>query len=261
MSKFVKDLVTTQLRGELGGVNDALLVNVVGMDAVRTTKLRKDLRGKNIRLRVIKNSLAARACEGTPLAAAFNNSEGTLALIWGGEDIVSLAKEVKRLSELKEFAGFEPRGGAMDGAPLTAAEVKTVSTWPSRAEQLGILLGQVLSPGSVLAVQLIGMGGALASQIKQRIEDLEKVAGDAPDVATAEGATAEGEAVDSIAKGVAVDSDAQGAVVDSGAQGAVVDSSAKGAVVESIAGTPAAEPGAGPEASGGEPAPPGTVTP
>ena len=71
MSKLVKDLVTKDLRGQLAGVSDALLVNVVGLDAIRTSKLRRELRSKNIHLEVVKNSLARRAAEGTPLAAAF----------------------------------------------------------------------------------------------------------------------------------------------------------------------------------------------
>lgn len=174
MSKTVKNLVANDLRKQLGGVNDAILVNVVGLDAIRTTKLRKELRAKNISLEVVKNSLARRATEGTPLAAAFQGVEGTLAIVWGGGDIVSLAKEISRLAALKEYERFTTRGGAMDGAKLSAEEVKQVSSWPSREEQLSLLVGQILSPGAKLASQLIAMGGAIASQIKQRAEDLEK---------------------------------------------------------------------------------------
>ncbi len=176
MSKIVKDLVTNDLRRQLTGVNDLLLINVVGLDAVRTSKLRKELRAKNIRLEVVKNSLARRAAEGTPLAPAFQGVEGSLAMVWGGEDIVSLAKEITRISGLKEFDGVVARGGAMDGAKLSPQEVKQVSTWPSREEQLSLLLGQVLSPGAVLVGQLSGAAGVLAGQIKQRFEDLEKAA-------------------------------------------------------------------------------------
>src|SRR5438105_4666638 len=174
MSKLVKNLVSNDLRKQLDGVNDALLVNVVGLDAIRTTKLRKELRAKNIKLEVVKNSMARRATEGTPLAAAFQGVEGTLAIVWGGSDIVSLAKEITRLAGLKEFDKFSARGGAMDGAKLTADDVKQVSTWPSREEQLSLLLGQILSPGAKLASQLTGIAGAVASQIKQHAEDLEK---------------------------------------------------------------------------------------
>jgi large subunit ribosomal protein L10 len=184
MSKLVKNLVTEDLRKQLSGVTDALLVNVVGLDAIRTTKLRKDLRAKHIKLEVIKNSLARRATEGTPLAAAFQGVEGTLAIVWGASDIVSLAKEITRLAGLKEYEKLTARGGAMDGAKLSPEEVKQVSAWPSREEQLSLLVGQILSPGAKLASQLTSLGGAVASQIKQRIEDLEKNApaggGDAP---------------------------------------------------------------------------------
>jgi large subunit ribosomal protein L10 len=182
MSKLVKNLVSNDLRKQLNGISDALLVNVVGLDAIRTTKLRKELRAKNITLEVVKNSMARRATEGTPLAAAFQGVEGTLAIVWGGSDIVSLAKEITRLAGLKEFDKFSARGGAMDGTKLTADDVKQVSTWPSREEQLSLLVGQILSPGAKLSSQLTAIAGAVASQIKQHAEDLEKNApvSDAP---------------------------------------------------------------------------------
>ena len=46
-----------------------------------TVALRRELREKNIHLTVIKNSLARRAAEGTPLAVAFESCEGTLAMV------------------------------------------------------------------------------------------------------------------------------------------------------------------------------------
>jgi len=180
MSKFVKDLVTDQLKRELSGVQDLLLVNVVGLPANRTSALRRALRQKNIKLMVIKNSLARRATEGTELAAAFEGSQGTLAMVWGASDIVALAKEVVKLGADKELALFMPRGGVMGGARLKPEEVAQVSKWPSREEQLSLLLGQILAPGARLASQLIAAGGALASQIKQHSEGKEEeAAGDA----------------------------------------------------------------------------------
>jgi ribosomal protein L10 len=186
MSKFVKDLVTAQLKRELSGVQDLLLVNVVGLTANRTSALRKELRQKNIKLLVIKNSLARRATEGTQLAAAFEGSQGTLAMVWGASDIVALAKEVVRLTGDKELAQFAPRGGVMGGAKLKAEEVTQISKWPSREEQLSMLIGQILSPGARLASQLSSAGGALASQIKQRGEGEEESTAAEPAAAPAE---------------------------------------------------------------------------
>jgi large subunit ribosomal protein L10 len=189
MSKTVKNLLINDLRTKLQDVNDCLLVNVIGLNSDKTAKLRTELRKKNIQLQVIKNSMARRAAEGMAIAPAFDGMEGSLAIVWGSEDVVSLAKEVVRLAEAKEFQGLlVPRGGAIEGAKIPAEQVKVISTWPSRPEQLSILSGQILGPGSKLAGQLIGIGGTLAGQIKQKIEDLEKAEG-APAEPAAEAAT------------------------------------------------------------------------
>jgi ribosomal protein L10 len=171
VSKFVKNLMTNEIGRRLANVEDALLVDVVGLTSNESVMLRKQLREKNIHLMVVKNSLARRATEGTPLAAAFHAAEGNLALIWGGEDIIALAKEVTRLDKGKEFAKFQARGGVMDGENLTADRVKEISKWPSRQEQLSMLVGQILSPGSRLSGQLLGPGGKLASQIEKKSEE------------------------------------------------------------------------------------------
>ena len=171
MSKYVKDLMTRVLTERWSGVSDALVVDIVGMEMNMNVALRKRLRQKNIHLMVVKNSLARRASEGTTLAPAFEGAEGAegaLAVVWGGEDIISLAKEVIAIADGKEFTHFAAKGGVMDGAKLSAEEVKAVSKWPSRGEQLSLLIGQILSPGMTLSAQLLGPGRKLASQIEKK---------------------------------------------------------------------------------------------
>ncbi len=170
MSKYVKNLVSDHLRQRLGDVRDALLVDVIGLDANTNTRLRATLRERNIRMMVVKNSLAARATAGSPLATLFSGLEGSAAVCWGSEDIVSLAKEITRLTRDVEFSPFHARGGLMEGEPIDADRVERISKWPSREEQLSILSGQILSPAAVLAGQLTSIGGALASQIEQKAE-------------------------------------------------------------------------------------------
>jgi large subunit ribosomal protein L10 len=176
MSKYVKNLITEHLRQQLGGVQDALLVNVIGLNANTNYRLRTELGRKNIRLEVVKNSLAARATAGTALAPMFEGLTGTAAICWGAEDIVSLAKEITRLAKDEQFKAFVPRGGVVDGQRISDREVADVAKWPSRAEQLSLLLGQILSPGANLVSQLGSVGGALASQIEQRGEGAEEEA-------------------------------------------------------------------------------------
>ena len=148
----------------------SVLANVIGLDSEKTFLLRKRLREKNIQVMVVKNTLARRATEGTALAPAFEGIEGSSAVVWGGEDFVSLVKEITDLDKDEAFEEFSTVGGAMDGEQLSADRVKEISKWPSRQEQLSMLAGQILGPGGTLQAQLIGPGGQLASQIKQKSE-------------------------------------------------------------------------------------------
>lgn len=171
MSKAVKNLVINELSKKLDGVSDCVLVNVIGIDANNTCALRKRLREKNISLTVVKNGLVKRAAEGTPLAPAFEQTEGSLAVCWGGEDFVDLVKEVTELDKSEDFEHFKAKGGVMDGEALTPDRVKEISKWPNRAEQLSMLVGQILGPGATLGAQLGGPGGTLAAQIKSKSEE------------------------------------------------------------------------------------------
>ena len=170
MSKQLKNLIADEVKKRLSGVNDALLVNVIGLNSANTFNLRRELRSKNIHLMVVKNSLARRATEGTPLARAFDDSEGSLAVVWGAEDFVSLAKELVALHKKPEYEKLTAKGGVMEGEKLTAEKVTEISKWPNRAGQISILLGQVLSPGAKLLSQINAPAGKLLSQVKKKSE-------------------------------------------------------------------------------------------
>lgn len=170
MSKYVKDLISQEVARRLNGVGDALLVNMIGLDSEKTFQLRKKLREKNIHVLVVKSSLAARATQGTTLAPAFEGTSGSVAVCWGSEDFISLAKEIVTLNDDKDFEQFETRGGVMDGEQLTPARVAEISKWPNRAQQLSMLVGQILSPGANLASQINAPAGAVASQIEKKSE-------------------------------------------------------------------------------------------
>lgn len=171
MSKFLKDMLTKDLSSRLDGVEDCLVANVIGIDSNTTTALRARLRAKGIKLMVVKNSLAQRATEGTSLGPAFEGLSGNAAVVWGASDFVSLVKEVTALDkEEDELEHFKALGGVMDGEKLTPEKVAEISKWPSREEQLSMLVGQILGPGSQLAAQIVGPGSQLASQIKSKSE-------------------------------------------------------------------------------------------
>ena len=171
MSKYVKELVTRDLKRRFDGIADIVTVKTTGMDANTTNELRGELSSKNIQMMVVKNSLARRAAEGSSLAPAFEGNTGQVAVLWGAEDFISLVKEVVRLDKDEEkYDKFEALGGAMDGDRLDEARVKEISKWPSREEQISMLVGQLLGPGATLSAAMLGPGKTLNSQIKSKGE-------------------------------------------------------------------------------------------
>lgn len=183
MSKFVKNIITEELKKRLDGVENALLVNLIGMEVNDSNRLRSVLAEKDVRILVVKNSLAARATADTPLASAFKNIAGTTALCWGASDIVSLAKEVVNVTKDKQFAKFSILGGVMDGEAFAAPQAIEISKWPTREEQIAILLGQITGVGSKLSSQLTSGASNLASQIKQRWDKEGEEEAEAPEAA------------------------------------------------------------------------------
>lgn len=168
MSKYVKELVTRDIKRRLDGVEDAVLVSCVGMDANTTNELRGELEKKDIHMLVVKNSLARRATEGTNIAPAFEGATGQVGVCWGATDFVSLVKEVVKLDkDAEKYEKFVAGGGVMDGEKLDVDGLKAVSKWPSREEQISMLVGQILGPGATLSAAMLGPGKMLNSQIKQ----------------------------------------------------------------------------------------------
>ena len=164
MSKRVKEMVMAEIRNRIGEPSDMLVIDSSRLDAISTNRFRLALREKNFSAFTVKNSLAKKALNEAGVTALDSILLGPSTLVWGGEDIVTLSKEISKWA--KEVDGLEIKGGTTEGAPLSAEEVDTLSKSPSREELIGQIMGLVLSPGARLAAALLGPGGNIAGQIK-----------------------------------------------------------------------------------------------
>jgi large subunit ribosomal protein L10 len=174
MSKFVKDLEIREYRKRFGKAEEVLFVNVVGMEATETNKLRLLLRKKGIDLHVVKNTLAAKVLRESGHAGVEAALNGPSAVVWGGEDIVSLAREITDWA--KKIEKLTIKGASVGGQTLDTKGVDALSKLPSRIELLGQIVTMILSPGANIAGALLGPGGTIAGQIKQIAEPDEKSA-------------------------------------------------------------------------------------
>lgn len=172
MSKKVKNLITRDLGKRFEGIDGVAVINPRGMGAIKNNQFRRRLRDKGLRMTVVKNSLARRAVEKTPLDGFDKLLEGPSAVIYGEASIVQLARLV--LEEKKADDTLELRGVFFDGEVYAGDKgVEQVSKLPTREEAIGQLVALLLSPARNLAAALKGPGGKLGSILKT-IEDKAK---------------------------------------------------------------------------------------
>jgi len=173
MSKRIKDLLVKDLQSRLGETSEMLVVDSSRLDAISDNRFRLALGEKDIRVLTVKNSMAIRALHANGVTSLDQVLEGPSSLVYGGEDIVSLSKELA--AWLREFGEtFEIKGGTVEGTSLSSEDVIDLSKMPSREELIGQIAGRLLSPGARIAGALLGPGGKLAGQLKtvaERDED------------------------------------------------------------------------------------------
>ena len=171
MSKAVKQLVMDEIQKRLGETRELLVVDASKMDAIETNRMRLTLQEKGVTLLAVKNTLAKRVLSDVGMDGLDDVLEGPSTLVWGGEDIVQLSKEMTKWA--KEIPNLDIKGGSVDGQALDAGAVDSLSKSPGRLELLSIISGQLLSPGAQLSGALVGIGGALASQVEKISEEAE----------------------------------------------------------------------------------------
>lgn len=165
MSKRVKTMVIEEIERRLGNTRDLLVVDTSLLDGVTANRVRLALQAKGVKLLTVKNSLARQVFQRAGVAGLDGLLTGPSTLVWGGEDIVQLSKEITKWA--KEIDKFQIKGGTVDGQPLDSQGVDELSKSPSRLELIGQIAGLLLSPGARLAAALLGPGGTVAGQIKQ----------------------------------------------------------------------------------------------
>lgn len=174
MSKYVKGLVQKQLEKAFSGVNEFVVVSMMGINGIENNVLRGALRQKNIRVSVVKNTLARNAYKSMGIKVSDGLFAGPCAIVYGGDSIVEVAKEV--LTWSKKVKQLEVKGAFLDGQALDAKGAAAVSKMPSRAELQGRIVRAAMSPGSKVAGAIAAPASNIAGAIKTLIEKKEKEA-------------------------------------------------------------------------------------
>lgn len=115
-----------------------------GLTVEQMTNLRKEARDSGVYMKVIKNTLARRALEGTEFECLQDALNGPLLLAFSQEDPGAAARVVKSFAKKNEQ--LVAIGIAFDGQLLPASELDRLATLPTREQALAMLLGVMKAP-------------------------------------------------------------------------------------------------------------------
>ena len=180
MSKPVKELMRKELISRFEGVTSLAVVDLTGVNAVANNMIRARLRDKGIRLTVVKNIhrlrdkgirltvvkniLARQAFKEVGLAQAGDMLEGPCAITSGGDNVVSMVREL--LDIAKEVPALTVKAALLEGEVFPAERIVELSKYPTRDEAIAAVVACALSPGRKLAGCVLAPGSAIAGILK-----------------------------------------------------------------------------------------------
>ncbi len=145
----VKDIVADMQNAKL-----IILTDYRGLDVGEISNLRRELRGKDCKYRVVKNTLSKLAAQEVGLESLHPYLEGPTAIAFGNDDPVEATKAL--LKWVKETDNLSIKVGLLDGKMLEMKEIENLGAIPPQDVLLAKLCGAFQAPIRGLATALEG---------------------------------------------------------------------------------------------------------
>jgi large subunit ribosomal protein L10 len=167
-SKNKKQEELDQLKKDLIAAANLFVAQFQGMTVAQDMELRQKIRATHSKYRVVKNTLARKAAEGTPVEGVSKSFDGSTAIAYNSTDPVSLAKALTTYAKANPLFVF--KAGMVEGRVVNIADIANIAAMPSKEELIAKLLFLINSPAQRLAVVMNGVARNLAVVIGQAVE-------------------------------------------------------------------------------------------
>ncbi len=167
-SKGKKKEELDALKKDLAEAKNLFVAQFQGMTVLQDTELRQKIRDTKSGYRVVKNTLARKAAEGTAAEGVAKSFDGSTSIAYNATDPVSLAKALTAYAKTNPLFVF--KAGMVEGRVINLADITSIAAMPSKEELIAKLLFLINSPAQRLAVALNGVARNLAVVMKQAVE-------------------------------------------------------------------------------------------
>ena len=140
----IKAAVIEEIKEKLEKAESAVVVDYIGTTVEQANALRKNLREAGVDYTVYKNTLMAKAVEGTKYEDLKNVFSGPSALAISYDDATAPARVLAK--SIKDFGKRAFKGGVVEGTYYDAAGMELIANIPSRDELISKFLGSIQSP-------------------------------------------------------------------------------------------------------------------
>jgi large subunit ribosomal protein L10 len=137
-----------------------------GLTVAEMTELRRDARNAGVYLRVVKNTLARRAVQGTDFECMQDTLKGPLLLAFAKEDPGAAARVIKDFA--KEHDVLQAVSLSIGGKLLPGSDLGKLADLPTLDQARGMLLGVMMAPMSKLVRTLAEPPAMLARTMSAR---------------------------------------------------------------------------------------------
>jgi large subunit ribosomal protein L10 len=167
-SKGKKKEELDELKKDLNEAKNLFVAQFQGMTVSQDTELRVKIRETKSKYRVVKNTLAKKAAEGTPVEGVAKTFDGSTAIAYNASDPVSLAKALTAYAKANPLFVF--KAGLVEGRVINLADITSIAAMPSKEELIAKLLFLINAPAQRLAVAMNGVARNLAVVLQQAVE-------------------------------------------------------------------------------------------
>ena len=158
-----KEAVVQTIQDEFANAKSVVLIDYRGLTVAEVTELRNRYRVAGVDYKVLKNTMIARAINGKPEYEGLQEFlAGPTAVAFATEDAMSAPKITYDF--IKEFDKMTVKTGVMDGQVVSADELKTIASLPSREVLLAKLMGSLKAPVSNLVYLLAAIRDKMESE-------------------------------------------------------------------------------------------------
>jgi len=158
-----KKAVVAEVSNVAASAHSAIAAEYAGLDVEAMTQLRAKAREASVYMRVVKNTLARRALQGTDFECMNEALTGPLILAFSQDDPGAAARVISDFS--KDNNKLVVKLVSIGGKLLQAGEIKRLANMPTKEQAISMLMSVMKAPVTKLARTLNEVPGKLVRTV------------------------------------------------------------------------------------------------